>query len=60
MQSQGKLLLRVRRLLLSAELIFRVVVELLDKLSCQADSEETEITETGRDLDYISDQINMY
>lgn len=60
MQSQGKLLLRVRRLLLSAELIFRVVVGLLDKLSCQADSEETEITETGRDLDYISDQINMY
>lgn len=56
----AELPLRVRRLLLSPELIFGVVVELLDKLSCQADSEETEITETGRDLNCILHQINMY
>lgn len=36
-----------RRMLHGAELIFRVVVELLDKRPCKADSEETEITETG-------------
>lgn len=35
-----------RRMLPGAELIFRVVVELLDKLPCLADSEETEIAET--------------
>lgn len=36
-----------RRMLPGAELIFRVVVELLDKLPCLADSEEMEITETA-------------